>query len=142
MPAPGEPDYRYHNCNLQAPYMKCKKMTMDSFTVNHWEPSGICTYNGYRGMGTVHTFTETDFECMGETDMAGEFTMYVRSSAGYSGVVLLVITKANDVFSYRDFYQALGNLNGVLVSSSPPHSVSFTITFADPVEVRWIFRGY
>lgn len=140
MPTPGEPDYRYHNCNLQAPYMKCKKMTMDSFTTRHWDPSGICTYNGIRASGLVHKFTQTDLECMGETNMAGEFTMYVRSSAGYSAVVLLVITKAANGFTYRDFYQALGNLNGVLVSSTDV--LSFTVTFADPVEVRWIFRGY
>lgn len=91
-------------------------------------------------MGLVHKFTQTDLECMGETNMAGEFTMYVRSSAGYSAVVLLVITKAANGFTYRDFYQALGNLNGVLVSSTDV--LSFTVTFADPVEVRWIFRGY
>ena len=97
-------------------------------------------YNGYRAMSKTHTFTETELECMGESNMAGEFTMYVRSTAGYSAVVLLVITKAQDGFTYRDFYQALGNLNGVLVSSS--NALSFTVTFADFVEVRWIFRGY
>jgi hypothetical protein len=140
MPAPGEADYRYYNCNLQAPKIKCEQMTMDSFTVNHWEPSGICTYNGFRVASTTHTFTTTDIACMTNTNMCGEFTMYVRHGAGYSAVVLIVITKAQGSFTFRDYYQALGNLSGVVLSNSS--TSSFTVTFAEALEVRWIFRGF
>jgi regulation of enolase protein 1 (concanavalin A-like superfamily) len=140
MPAPGEADYRYYNCNLQAPKIKCKQLTMDSFTVSQWYPSGICTYNGYRAASTTHTFTTTDIMCLSNSNMSGEFTMYVRHGAGYSAVVLLVITKAKGSFTYNDFYQALGNLSGVVVSS--PSTSSFTVTFAEALEARWIFRGF
>jgi regulation of enolase protein 1 (concanavalin A-like superfamily) len=140
MPAPGEEDYRYYNCNLQAPKIKCTNLTMDYFTVNHWFPSGICTYNGYRTSATEHTFTTTDIACMSNANMSGEFTMYLKHSGGYSAVVLIVITKAKGVYTYNDFYQSLGNLSGVVVSS--PSNSSFKVKFGEAVEVRWIFRGF
>lgn len=120
--------------------MKCKTMTMDSFNASKWEPSGICMSNGYRTPAKIHTFTETELESMGESNFCGEFTMYVKSTAGYSAVILIVITKAKDGFTYRDYYQSLGNVGGVLVSSS--NGTSFTVTFVQAVEVRWIFQGF
>lgn len=139
MPTPGEPDYRYHNCNLQAPYMKCKKMTMDSFNASKWEPSGICMSNGYRTTSKIHTFTETTLPCMTDNNFSGEFTMYVKSSAGFSAVILLILTKAADTFTFRDYYQTMGNLGTIVVSGA--NQLSFTVTFVQPAEVRWIFRG-
>jgi len=141
MPAPGEADYRYYNCNLQAPYMKCKQITMDSFTVNEWQPSGICTYNGYKSLNNVQTFTETDLMCMANNTMSGELTMYARNPVGYSAVVLCAIAKSNDVFTFADYYQSLGNLNGVTVTKNA-NNLSFDVTFDPAVEVRWVFRGF
>lgn len=141
MPAPGEADYRYYNCNLQAPYMKCKQMDTENVSFSHWNPSGICMYNGYKGLSTTHTFTETDIECMGNANMSGELTLYARNGSGYGAVILIVITKAADVFIYADYYQALGNLTGVSVTKATDN-LSFTVTINPGVEVRWIFRGY
>jgi len=141
MPAPGEENYRYYNSNLQAPYMKCKTMTMDSFAVNHWDPSGICTYNGYKALSTSHTFTETDIECMGNSNMSGELTIYLRNNAGYGAVVLMVLTKGLDKFTYCDFYQALGNMTGVDVTVATDN-LSFTVAVDPGVEARWVFRGF
>jgi hypothetical protein len=140
MPAPGEPDFRYYNCNLQAPYMKCKKITMDSFTVNEWQPSGICTYNGFKPMNTVHTFTATDLMCMANDTMSGELTMYACNPSIASSVVLAIITKTRNAFVYANFYQALGNLTSLTVTTSGSSTVTFT--FSPAVEIRWIFRGF
>lgn len=141
MPAPGEADYRYYNSNLQAPYMKCKQITMDSFTVNEWQPSGICTYNGYKPVNTIHTWTTTDLPCMNNSDMSGELTLYVKNAgAQASAVILAVLTKAGSVWTYSNYYQALGNMTGVGFSNA--NQTSVTGTFDPAVEVRWIFRGF
>jgi hypothetical protein len=113
---------------------------MDSFRVDRWDPSGICTYNGYKTLSSVHTFTTTDIACMSKSEMSGELTLYVKNEGtGTSAVVLAVITKSRNAFVFANFYQALGNLISLTVSTSGSSTVD--MTFSPPVEVRWIFRG-
>ena len=78
--------------------------------------------------------------CLNNSNMSGEFTVYARHATGYSAVILIIVTKANGVYTYDDFYQALGNMGAVIVTS--PNASSVRITFLQDLELRWIFRGF
>jgi hypothetical protein len=142
-----DPIYRYYNCNIQAPNLKCETLSAKEIDITEQvlSPSGIHTYNGYKPLATSHTFTTADIPVLENATMCGELTMYaVNPGQEKAGVVFASLAKSEGQYTYLNFFQSNGNLTGVTFNNgntSPGNMLSFTILFSPAVAVRWVFRG-
>lgn len=137
----GEPDFRYYNCNLQAPKMKCSKLDVDETTTGHLSPSGLCVDNGYKSLSTTHTFTSTDIPCLADSNASGELTLYLKNNKlGKANVTMGVVVKLEGEInsSATMFYQRIGNMDSVDVTVT---TSSLTFLVSPAAECRWVFRG-
>ena len=138
----GEPDFRYYNCNLQAPKMKCGKLDVDETTTGHLSPSGLCVDNGYKSLSTTHTFTSTDIPCLANSNASGELTLYFKNNKlGRANVTLAVLIKLAGTLSTTSsmWYQRIGNMDTVELTVSGNNA---TFTVSPAAECRWVFRGF
>ena len=136
----GEPDFRYYNCNLQAPKMKCSKLDVDETTTGHLSPSGLCVDNGYKSLSTTHTFTSTDIPCLANSNASGELTLYFKNNKlERANVTLIIIRKTAGVIVDYGWYQRIGNMDAVDITA--PSSTSIVATVSPAAEMRWFFRG-
>ena len=138
----GEPDYRYYNCNLQAPNMKCGTLTADTVQSGALAPSGLCVDNGFKAMASVHTFTSVDIPCLDMATASGELTIYFKNQLlQVANVTLAVLIKTGGSLNSTSsmWYQRIGNMTSVELTVSGS-TATFTV---DPqVECRWVWRGF
>lgn len=139
----GDPNYRWHNCNLQAPRIKCDQLDATIATFTTFGPNGIRMYSGVKSSSTTHTFTSTDIPELDNNLMTGELTLYLtNASANASNVSMTGITRAGNVFPSNGtvIYQNIGNFTSVeFATSNANKSITFTVNPA--AKCTWIFRG-
>lgn len=136
----GESDFRYYNCNIQAPKLKCKELSADTYTLGALTPSSIYSYNGVFPFSNTFIFTTTQIPLLANSNMSGELTLYLKnSSQGYSNVTMAVITKASNTIQQTNIFQTIGNMTSVTMTSSSNTTVTVT---TDPYVIcSWVFRG-
>lgn len=138
----GDPNYRWYNCNLQAPHIKCRNLYADSVNMNNSTDtsSGIVTNTGFKRMSTTHTFTTTDIPHLSNAGLAGEFTCYMQNhSSDRMSTAMAGLTKVNNK-TVCNIYQRLGNFT--TITSTTTNADSFIVTVSPPADCRWIFRGF
>jgi len=135
----GEPDYRYYNCNLQAPKIKCGLFEADEISSTCLIPSGICQYNGVFQYATTFTFTSTEIPLLSNPNCSGELTLYCKNDfQKMANVTMIIVVKANGTITNADFYQRVGNIPSV--TSSIVGNTIKVVTSPSCI-CKWIFRG-
>lgn len=136
----GESDFRYYNCNIQAPKLKCKELLADTYTLGALTPSSINTYNGVFSFNNTFIFTTSQIPLLANNNMSGELTLYLQNSGeAYSNVTMSVITKAGGTIQQTNIFQRIGNMISVNMTSSSNTTV--TVTTNPYVICSWVFRG-
>lgn len=139
----GDPNYRWYNCNLQAPRIKCDQVDATTANFTTFGPNGIRMYSGIKSSSTTHTFTSADIPELANTTMTGELTLYLTNKeANVSNVTMTAITKANSTFPTGGtvLYQRVGNFTSVEFTTSDANK-SITFTISPAAACTWIFRG-
>jgi hypothetical protein len=136
----GDPEYRYYNCNLQTPKIKCGNLTADKYTLGALSSSGIITYDGIFPFSNTFIFTTSHIPLLANDNMSGELTLYLRNeTADYSNVTLSIVTKAGGTIQQTNIYQRIGNMTSVDMTSAS--STTVTVTTSPYVRCYWVFRG-
>lgn len=136
----GDPNYRWYNCNLQAPKIKCNQL--DAAVVNAVQVgnNGPKVYAGYKPMASVHNWTSYDIPSLAMSDMAGELTIYYLNTGGtLSNVTMSHITRNGGLFQQTNIYQRTGNFTSIDMTST---SDSVQVTISPAAECKWFYRGY
>ena len=140
----GDGNYRWYNCNLQAPKIKTSAIDTDILNYTHIGLNGPRVYSGYKSMSTTHTFSVTDIPSFQMTNMSGELTVYmVNNASNSSNVTMIGITRSANTFPAGGtvWYQRIGNFTSVTVTA-PVNGTSVIITVNPASECRWVYRGF
>lgn len=139
----GDPNYRWYNCNIQAPRIKCDQLDATKVNAVTLGQNGISMYSGFKSSSTTHVFSVTDIPSLDLDNMSGELSLYLlNTAANVSNVTMSGITRVNDTFPTGGtvIYQRIGNFTSVELSfSSANKTVTFTVSPA--AECRWFYRG-
>lgn len=139
----GDPNYRWYNCNLEAPKIKCRVLNVEVFNNNGASDgtSGTLAYSGFKPMSTVHTFTPTDIPRLSNDLINGELVLYLTNGAsGVGNVTMSTVNKTPTSGCQCTIYQRIGTMTSVDAASTG--NTSFTITISPAAECRWRFQGY
>ena len=139
----GDANYRWYNCNIQAPRIKCDQLDATTINVATLGDDGISTHSGYKASSTTHVFSSSDIPSLDQQNMAGELSLYLlNTSANVSNVTMSGITRVNYSFPTGGvvIYQRIGNFTSVEVAfNNTTNPVTYT---CDPAaECRWFYRG-
>lgn len=132
-----DPDYRYYNCNLQTPNLKCENLKTETLDFTSWKASGINLESGYIPFATAFQISPSS---LSQFNAAGELTVYLKNDPeNYTHVLMYLVTKTGGVLNAPLDYQKYGNFTTLTTSISGTNTVTITI---DPGAVcRWIWRG-
>lgn len=139
----GDSNYRWYNCNIQCPKMKCDEIDATTANFTTFGPNGIHMYSGVKGSSTTHTFTSADIPELSNTTMTGELTLYLKNTvANVANVTMTGITRAGNTFPANGtaLYQRIGNFTSVEFTTSDANK-TITYTVNPAAECTWIFRG-
>lgn len=139
----GDSNYRWYNCNIQAPKIKCESLNATTANFTSFGSNGIHMYSGYKAASTTHIFTSADIPELANSSMTGELTLYLVNTAGnVSNVTMTAITRANNKFPANGTvaYQRVGNFTSVEFATSDANK-TITFTISPAAECTWIFRG-
>jgi hypothetical protein len=132
-----DPDYRYYNCNIECPKLKSKVFQADSAEFTTWSPSGIFMENGSVPYGSILTIAPS---ALTQKNCTGELTLYLKNdTSNVTELVMLIVTKANNVITQALPYQTVGTLNSVVISI--PNTTSIVATISPACDCSWIWRG-
>lgn len=139
----GDANYRWYNCNIQCPKMKCDQLDVTTVNLASLGANGVSSHAGYKSSSTSHVFTSTDIPSLSLSCMSGELTMYMTNcAANVSNITLSGFTRANGGFPSGGsiIYQRIGNATNVEMTTNDT-SDTVTITVDPAMDCRWIFRG-
>jgi hypothetical protein len=139
----GDPNYRWYNCNLEAPRIKCRELNAQS--INNFGSqdvtSGVFTYSGSKPMSTTHVFTATDIPLIGKSAFNSEISFYFANSSNDVGNITMAGANKNATSGVVcTIYQRIGTMTSVDASSNG--ATGFTITVNPAAECRWVCRGF
>jgi hypothetical protein len=139
----GDPNYRWYNCNLEAPKIKCR--LLDAASVNTFgvqdSHSGSYMFSGLKPTSKTHVFTESDIPLLRNVTLNGELVLYLQNMGSHVGNVTMSILNKDPVNTCQcTIYQRVGTMTSV--DSSSNGSTGFTITVNPAAECRWHFRGF
>lgn len=134
-----DPSYRYYNCNLQAPKIKCHTVTAD--TLHLASMNGLFVESGDLPYGNVFDVT---VQSLLKDTACGEVTCYIVNDAAFtSGVLLITAFKSNKLLN-AILYQNIGNYtSGVGVTITIVNNITIRITLptGNYGTCQWVFRG-
>lgn len=138
-----DPYYRYYNCNIQCPRIKCEQLETEStISTTVLQPSGVSVYNGYFPVASSFDFTSTQIPFLNNYQFSGELTLYMKNDlAKVCNVTTAYVVKAGGAMTTTTtlIFQRCGNMTAVNLNITS--GTSFTIIVDPAVECRWIFRG-
>ena len=133
-----DPLYRYYNCNIQAPRLKCGVIDADQITTPFLS-NGLSTLNGVFPYGNTFLFNSSVIPNLAQNCVCGELTLYIKNeSLNLANVVTFILIKSNGVLTNADFYQKVGNFNTV---TSSIVSNNLRVVISPGGMCRWVFRG-
>lgn len=137
-----DPFYRYYNCFIQCPRIKCEELEAKRITQQgEYSPSGITVYNGWFPVSSTFTFTTVEIPLLANSTCNGELTLYLNDNAGgIANVSLIYVIKVNGTISSSASLvaQRYGNMNDVSLSVS---GNTVIISVSPATECRWMYRG-
>lgn len=150
LPKFGNPNYRYYNCNLQAPKVLCNELTTTNLNENGLtvSPSRILRYNGVSTQKSTHVFTPIEIPSLGKSVMSGTLTMYlVNDVSGESNVSLAMISKTTNLKLGNSplnvlLYQRYGNFTTVEIPApTSTQTTTFQVNVSPPAIIYWRYEG-
>jgi len=133
-----DPLYRYYNCNIQAPRLKCGVIDAEEVTSSVLA-NGLSTLNGMFPYGNTFLFNSSVIPNLGQTCVCGELTLYLKNeSLNLAHVVTIILIKSGGVLTNADFFQRVGNFNTVTTSIV---SNNLRVVISPAGICRWVFRG-
>lgn len=141
-----DPSYRYYNCNLQAPNIKCH--TLNATNLNFTQMSGLFYQNGETEYAKVAKITPSLLETAVDT-VCGDLTIFMKDLSGDKcKVCMITVAKINGVltptdsseqYKYINTYQQYGNID---VTITTEQNKTIVLTSLDFFSTRWIWRGF
>lgn len=133
-----DPTFRYYNCNLQAPKIKCSTITIDKIEGGlKYGSTGVVTLTGLFSTNTTFVLNTTNFLPLNKKNFVGELSLYVMLPDKSGGVIQVAIVRYDNVTQYVNVYQQTGN---VTISASTFQN-TITFTSSTLVSCSWFYRG-
>lgn len=137
-----DPDYRYYNCNIQAPRIKCELLDPDQINDSEIHMmSGLTSYNGiFPLFGNQFTFDSTVLPIMTQKNVSGELTLYLKNDyTNQCNVTTIILIKTDNILTNADFYQRVGNFTSLTTGIVANNLV---VNTSPSCFCRWFFRGH
>lgn len=140
-----DPDYRYYNCNIQAPKLYGSEIHADKISFDEYTESGVMLETGISPLNTTHTIA---IKCLTKSNCCGELTLYLKNEiTNIAQVIMLTLSKTGGTFTSGNIneYQRWGNYSttsGQNYTYSTPTTSSVGIALTGgPAEIKWVWRG-
>jgi len=136
-----EPDYRFSNCNIQAPKIKAGEIQSNKISFQSFQNSGIRYEDRKLPMAKIFNIQP---ELYNSSNVSSELTLYLKNQAlSKTSVVQIIAVKCanswTDVNSSIVNYQTVGPIK--VTNIYPLTSNTLEITVDTSCDCYWVCRG-
>lgn len=132
--------YRYYNCNIQCPRIKCEMLSTSQIGIVDGLMFGsVFMETGDAGFGEAFNISP---QCLSNNNCCGELTCYIKNDATSDvSVVMIAVAKSKGVIATPTVYQRVGTYGLVTSSVLSTTTVRVILPTSLQGQCYWIWRG-